>query len=73
MKSNMVSNDEDLELFLDEFITLLNKYHYSPSPYRLKKITPPDYYIAGFQSQGDGIFHPMYVTKEVYYEDKNEN
>jgi len=51
----IVSNDEDLELFLAEFTALLNKYHYTPI-YRLKfaKLNEVDWVVAGFQANGDG-------------------
>jgi hypothetical protein len=65
----MWTNDEDLELFLKEFIDILNKYHYTISVFSLKKITPPDYYVSGFSADTNpGKFTTMYVTKEVYHE-----
>lgn len=71
----MNSNDEDLDLFLDELCILLNKYHYTfPKGFSLSKITPPNYYVAGFGANGDGNINPLYIPAEIYHEvHKNED
>jgi hypothetical protein len=48
----MTSNSEDLELFLKEFMRLLNKYHYYIYPFMLRLITEPSTVCVGFDGDG---------------------
>ena len=74
----MVSNDEDLLLFLEDLGKLLRKYHYDISPFTLRRITDPSIVINGFTSlKGDGILSPQYFKlndeKRAMLGDENEN
>jgi len=48
----IISTDEDLELFLEEFGQLLNRYHYKIDDFRLQKLKDPNFLVAGFTSDG---------------------
>lgn len=63
----MKSNDEDLDLFLNELGKLLRKYHNDISPFTLRKITT-DVVLGGFAARnGDGVISPEYfkATPEI--------
>jgi DNA-directed RNA polymerase subunit H (RpoH/RPB5) len=75
----MKSNDEDLDLFLEEFGKLLRKYHYDISPFTLRRIATDDVVLGGFAARnGDGVISPEYfkATPEILKiieEDENEH
>ena len=46
----MKSNDEDLELFLEDFGHILRKYNYDISPFSLRKITDTSIILGGFRA-----------------------
>ena len=77
LSPTMVSSDEDFNLFLEEFLNLLNKYHYSPhNKMRLTKLGP-DLGVVGFSADGKFVwtlireiqsgelYHTNYETSEV--------
>lgn len=49
----MISNDEDLELFLDELLQLLRKYNYIISTFALVKLFPGIVYESWFNAEND--------------------
>jgi hypothetical protein len=54
----MKTSDEDLELFLDELITLLNKYHYALPSFTISRLLDYRYKVCQIvtnrQLQGGG-------------------
>lgn len=53
----MQSSDEDFELFLQEFLDLLNKYHYNINhKLQFGKFAHEDSEIVAFQSDGTGVW-----------------
>lgn len=65
MNQLMQSNDEDFNLFLEEFGQLLNKYHYTTGEkMRLAKLTSPDLKVCGFQADGTHIWALVYNKDE---------
>lgn len=55
----LISNDEDLGLFVKDFARLLNKYHYAIDPFKLRKITT-NYAVCGFRGSGGPEITPEY-------------
>ena len=66
----MVSSDEDLELFLGEFLVLLEKYRYLITPFYLRKIHPEVIYFSTFESQG--FDKPLEMVVKVLREGSDE-
>ena len=75
----MKSNDEDLDLFFNEFGKLLRKYHYDISPFTLRRIATDDVVLGGFAARnGDGVISPEYFKAtpkilKIIEEDENEH
>ena len=57
----MITNDEDIELFLEDLGRVLRKYHYDISPFSLRRITDPKIIIGGFRGERM-MFIPEYCT-----------
>ena len=57
----MISNDEDIELFLEDLGRVLRKYHYDISSFSLRRITNPEIILGGFRAEGI-MFIPEYFT-----------
>ena len=55
----MQSNDEDLELFLGELLSLLKKYNYIMSPFQLIKLDPRFSYSAWFNAVDNVLHHTI--------------
>lgn len=61
----MVSNDEDLELFLEELVELLNKYNYTFAQSIGLVRHDPEFMIVGFTSESDhSHMHPDYAKRD---------
>lgn len=61
--------EEDLELFLEEFGKLLNKYHYASVDFTLSKFKDSKNFVIGFSYDG-GTFHSDMA--EIGKRDENE-
>ena len=75
----MESNDEDFELFLKEFMGVLNKYHYVINHrIRINKFHDPDSEIIAVQADGRGMWlvakvdGKLYSTNTQYSEQEEE-
>lgn len=66
--------DDDLPLFLEELVTLLNKYHFSMG-FQLHEISGNDYEVGDFYSFVDSrdIFIPAFRKKESENEKYDSN
>ena len=73
---SMKSSDEDLELFLTDFMNLLNKYHYNlDHKFRLGKFADEESKIIAFQADGNFMWMVAQVDGNFYRmtRDKEEN